>query len=49
VCENIESLQPISVMMGSGKSYRREFQKLEKALPAMGDLGNPSSKKQKSK
>jgi len=25
VCENIETLQPISVMMGSGKSYRREF------------------------
>jgi predicted PurR-regulated permease PerM len=48
VCENIESLQSISVMMGSGKSYRREFQKLEKALPEMGGLGNPSSKKQKS-
>jgi predicted PurR-regulated permease PerM len=46
VCENIESLQPISVMMGSGKSYRREFQKLEKAVPEMGDLGNPSQKKQ---
>jgi len=25
VCENIETLQPISVMMGSGKAYRREF------------------------
>jgi predicted PurR-regulated permease PerM len=25
VCENIETLQPISVMMGSGKTYRREF------------------------
>ncbi|UCF93834.1 MAG: AI-2E family transporter [Desulfobacterales bacterium] len=25
VCENIETLHPISVMMGSGKSYRREF------------------------
>ena len=48
VCENIESLHPISVMMGSGKSYRREFKKLEKALPEMGDIGNPSSKKQKS-
>jgi AI-2 transport protein TqsA len=49
VCENIESLQPISVMMGSGKSYRREFLRLEKTLPEMGDLGNPSSKKQRSK
>ena len=48
VCENIEPLQPISVMMGSGKSYRREFQKLGKAFPETGDLGNPSSKKQKS-
>ena len=45
VCENIESLHPISVMMGSGKSYRREFLKLEKALPEMGDPSNPSSKK----
>jgi predicted PurR-regulated permease PerM len=26
VCENIKTLHPISVMMGSGKSYRREFQ-----------------------
>ncbi len=25
VCENIETLHPISVMMGSGKAYRREF------------------------
>jgi len=25
VCENIETLQPISVMMGSGKTFRREF------------------------
>jgi AI-2 transport protein TqsA len=25
VCENIETLHPISVMMGSGKSYQREF------------------------
>ncbi len=25
VCENIETLHPISVMMGSGKVYRREF------------------------
>jgi len=39
VCENIDTLQPISVMMGSGKSYWREFKKLE--------TGNPSSKKQK--
>ena len=29
VCENIETLQPISVMMGSGKSYWREFKKNE--------------------
>ena len=40
VCENIDTLQPISVMMGSGKSYMREFKKLE--------TRNPSSKKQKS-
>jgi predicted PurR-regulated permease PerM len=26
VCENIKTLHPISVMMGSGKTYRREFQ-----------------------
>jgi hypothetical protein len=45
VCENIEILQPISVMMGSGKSYRREFQKLDQALPATGDPANPSQKK----
>jgi predicted PurR-regulated permease PerM len=25
VCENIETLHPISVMMGSGKAFRREF------------------------
>jgi AI-2 transport protein TqsA len=25
VCENIESLRPISTLMGSGKAYRREF------------------------
>jgi predicted PurR-regulated permease PerM len=25
ICENIETLHPISVMMGSGKTYRREF------------------------
>lgn len=25
VCENIETLHPISVMMGSGKTFRREF------------------------
>jgi predicted PurR-regulated permease PerM len=37
VCENIETLQPISVMMGSGKSYWREFKKNESI--------NPSSKK----
>jgi predicted PurR-regulated permease PerM len=44
VCENIESLQPISVMMGSGKSYRREFDKPEKGLPKVGDLINSSKK-----
>jgi len=27
VCENIETLHPISVMMGSGKAYQREFKK----------------------
>ena len=27
VCDNIQTLHPISVMMGSGKSYRREFEK----------------------
>jgi len=26
VCENVEPLRPISVMMGSGKSYRGEFE-----------------------
>jgi predicted PurR-regulated permease PerM len=40
VCENIETLQPISVMMGSGKSYWREFKKIESI--------NPSSKNKKS-
>ena len=25
VCENIEALRPISIMMGSGKAYRHEF------------------------
>jgi predicted PurR-regulated permease PerM len=25
VCENIDPLQPISIMMGGGKAYRREF------------------------
>jgi predicted PurR-regulated permease PerM len=27
VCDNIQILHPISVMMGSGKSYRQEFSK----------------------
>ncbi|UCE54388.1 MAG: AI-2E family transporter [Desulfobacterales bacterium] len=31
VCENIETLHPISVMMGSGKIYRREFLKSNKS------------------
>jgi predicted PurR-regulated permease PerM len=30
VCENIEPLNPVSVMMGSGKTYRREFLKANK-------------------
>jgi predicted PurR-regulated permease PerM len=30
VCENIEPLNPVSVMMGSGKTYRREFLKAKK-------------------
>jgi predicted PurR-regulated permease PerM len=47
VCENIEPLQPISVMMGSGKSYRREFHKLEKSFPEVGKLINPSKKNPK--
>ncbi len=41
VCENIEPLQPVSVMMGSGKSYRREFKKLEKSFPEVGTLIDP--------
>ncbi len=45
VCENIEALHPISVMMGSGKSYHREFKKLEKNFPEVGELINPQSKK----
>jgi AI-2 transport protein TqsA len=44
VCENIEPLQPISVMMGSGKSYRREYDKLEKSFPEVRNLINPSDK-----
>jgi AI-2 transport protein TqsA len=31
VCENIETLHPISVMMGSGKSYQREFREKKAA------------------
>jgi AI-2 transport protein TqsA len=27
ICENIEPLQPISIMMGSGKRYRKEYTK----------------------
>ena len=42
VCENIEQLQPISVMMGSGKSYQREFKKLEKSFPEVSELIHPS-------
>lgn len=41
VCENIEPLQPISVMMGSGKSYQREFKKLEKTFPEVSSLLDP--------
>lgn len=32
-CENIETLHPVAVMMGSGKAYQREFAKLEKEAP----------------
>jgi predicted PurR-regulated permease PerM len=42
VCENIEPLQPISVMMGSGKSYRREFHNIEKNFPDVGALIKPT-------
>ena len=45
VCENIDTLHPISVMMGSGKSYKREFDRIEKKFPEVGGLINPSSKK----
>ena len=48
VCENIEPLHPISVMMGSGKSYRREIRKAEKNFPEVGGLINPSNKNPKS-
>ena len=44
VCENIEPLQPISVMMGSGKSYRREFRSLGESFPEVADLIKPSKK-----
>jgi hypothetical protein len=37
-------LQPISVMMGSGKSYRREFRNLEKSFPEVGKLIKPAKK-----
>ena len=47
VCENIETLNPISVMMGSGKSYKREYDRVEKQFPDVGNLINPSSKKSK--
>jgi AI-2 transport protein TqsA len=33
VCENIETLHPISVMMGSGKTYQREFKKRNEHKP----------------
>ena len=33
VCENIETLHPISVMMGSGKTYQREFKKRNAKKP----------------
>jgi len=48
VCENIAPLQPISVMMGSGKSYHREFKKSGKTFPGVGDVTNPAEKKQSS-
>jgi predicted PurR-regulated permease PerM len=28
ICDNIQTLHPISVMMGSGKNYRQEFSKV---------------------
>lgn len=33
-CENIETLHPISVMMGSGKAYQREFKKKQQEKKA---------------
>ena len=33
VCENIQTLHPISVMMGSGKTYQREFIKANRGNP----------------
>jgi AI-2 transport protein TqsA len=44
VCENIEPLHPISVMMGSGKSYRREYDTLETSFPEVRNLIKPSKK-----
>ena len=41
VCENIEPLHPVSVMMGSGKSYRRELLKQGKRNAAATDLAGP--------
>ena len=47
VCENIETLNPISVMMGSGKSYKREFDRIDKQFPEVEGLINPSTQKRK--
>ena len=44
VCDNIQTLHPISVMMGSGKSYRREFEKIRKNFPEAESPMNPSNK-----
>ncbi len=41
VCENIEPLHPVSVMMGSGKSYRRELLKQAKRNAPVTDLAGP--------
>ena len=41
VCENIEPLHPVSVMMGSGKSYRRELLKQGKRNAPVTDLAGP--------
>jgi predicted PurR-regulated permease PerM len=46
VCDNIATLHPVSVMMGSGKSYRREFNKLQKSFPKVGSIINPKQNRE---